>query len=159
VFFLEPISEADGVVTARLVDRGCYKSDSRAFFVGSGGVRVPERLADKSLTDKIIRRYTTQSHLRGGGDFLIGREWDDLGFSGDNVEYFADRGCANTTWQVANVGLAWNDRFQSGKGFANCDHNRKFEHTQFNGAVLLCTPNCNNYGALNNEVSSLRWKD
>lgn len=158
VFRLEPTGPADenGVTSARLVDLGCYSSDSQAFFVGSGGVRIPESLAGAALTQRTLKKYMAAAPE---GDFLLGRESDNLNYLGQNVEYFASSGCASTTWQVNYVGAAWNDRFESGKGFSSCDHNRKFEHADYGGAVLLCTPNCNNYGALSNKVSSLRWKD
>jgi hypothetical protein len=57
------------------------------------------------------------------------------------------------------MGATWNDRYESGKGFSSCDHNKKFEHADYGGAVLTCTPNCSTYGVLRNEVSSLKWKD
>jgi hypothetical protein len=90
---------------------------------------------------------------------LLGTEYDSTGFAGGSTNYFASSGCAGTTWQVSNVGAGVNDTFESGKGFGTCDHNRKFEHADFGGAVVLCTPNCSTYGTLRNKVTSLRWAD
>lgn len=161
VFRLEPLGPADdaGVITATPVLVGCYTRASDAFLAGSGNVRIPERLAGSRLSQHVIDRFAGTAAEGVLSDFLIGKEWDDLSYSGAVNEYFASTGCAANTWQVSYVGDAWNDRFQSGKGFSSCDHNRKFEHADFGGAVLLCTSDCSNYGVLNNEVSSLRWKD
>jgi hypothetical protein len=90
---------------------------------------------------------------------LIWTEYDGSGFAGSSNSYFSASTCTSgTTWQVANVGAAWNDRFQSGKGFGGCDTNRKFQHENFGGTVRTWTPKCTVYGTLSNEVTSLRWR-
>jgi hypothetical protein len=91
---------------------------------------------------------------------LIGTEYSETQYDGTSKSYFAAVTCSATvTWEVSYVGDTWNDRFESGKGFGGCNHNRKFAASQFGGASVLCTPNCTSYGSLNNLVSSLRWRD
>jgi hypothetical protein len=152
-----PGSEA-GSISAMPVEIGCYSSASDAIYAGTGGEMVPEQLAGDNLTQGTLDAYATPL----ASDYLLGREFDGTNYcciaAGQYVEYFASSGCGPTVWQVANVGAGWNDRFESGKGFSGCDHNKKFENENFGGAVLTCTPNCSTYGVLNNQVTSLRWK-
>lgn len=155
---LEPTGSGEGVgaVLTAPVDLGCYETLADAVAVGTGGtVTLPAGTSAGELT---------QSMLDSGGastasSFLLGIEYDDTSYGGSSLSYFASGDCVGTTWEDSYVGDTWNDRFESGKGFSSCDHNKKFEHKQFGGAILTCTPNCSTYGVLRNEVSSLRWKD
>jgi hypothetical protein len=140
VVYLEPIGppNAVGEVPTQPVDRGCYPS-------------IPEALTATGAT-------LDGAGLAPDATVVIGIEWDNTGYSGPNTTYETSGGCTSTrSWTVAYVGNFWNDRFESGKGFSGCNRNRKYEHSQFGGALLPCTPNCSTYGVLRNEVSSLKW--
>jgi hypothetical protein len=157
VAFLVPIGPKSdaGVVTASLEEGDCYPTLEEALEGGTGGqVALPAGTSPDELTQPLLN-----SSVTAASDVLLGTEYDDTGLSGGSKSYFAATGCAITTWQVSNVGAFWNDRFESGVGFGTCDHNRKFEHADFGGSVVLCTPNCSTYGGLRNEVTSLRWAD
>lgn len=148
-------SQPDGTITAALEEGGCFPTFAQALEAGTGGeIALPEGISPGELTQSLLEDSVTAA-----SDVLIGTEYDNTGFTGQSRNFFAASGCTGTTWQVSNVGATWNDRFESGKGFGTCDHNRKFEHENFGGAVVLCTPNCMNYGSLRNEVTSLRWAD
>jgi len=109
---------------------------------------TPDQLRDSDLA--------TASPL---SSVLIGTEFNALAFGGASNDYFAATACAGTdVWDVNYVGDGLNDTFSSGKGFGGCDHNKKFQDADFSGNVLTCTPNCNDYGSLSNQVSSLRWR-
>jgi hypothetical protein len=153
-FRLVPLESDGGVTSASLDLVGCFGTYEAALEAGIGhtidvGATVtPQTLADEALPPATIT-----------ASVLIGTEYDGSGFAGSSNSYFASSTCtSSTTWQVANVGAAWNDRFQSGKGFGGCDTNRKFQHENFGGTVRTCTPNCTDYGTLSNEVTSLRWR-
>ena len=114
--------------------------------------------------------YPVVSGLRAGdqvvarGAFLVDAEarlspGAAANYFGASASYYAPSGCGNTTWEVSYVGNSWNDLFESGKGFGTCDRNRKFEHSNFGGNSILCTPNCSDYGQVRNRVSSLRWRN
>jgi len=153
---LVPIAiSGDGAIEAEPVEEGCYASLEAALEAGTGGSFTASVPTDPSA----ISQDLLDSSLVGASDVLLGTEFDSTNFAGASKSYVASSGCANTTWQVANVGSTWNDRFESGQGFGTCDHNRKFEHENFGGSVVLCTPNCGTYGSLRNEVTSLRWAD
>jgi hypothetical protein len=157
VVHLVPVSPRteDGVTTASLEEGGCFPTFEQALEAGTGGeIALPEGISPGELTQSLLEGSVTAA-----SDVMIGTEYDSTGFLGASRNFFAASGCASTTWQVANVGATWNDRFESGKGFGTCDHNRKFQHENFGGPVVLCTPNCTTYGALRNEVTSLRWAD
>jgi hypothetical protein len=154
---LVPISPTtgDGVISATLEAEGCFPTFEEALEAGTGGqVALPEGTSPANLTQSILDAPVTEAN-----SVLLGTEYDNLNFGGASNSYFASSGCASTTWQVSNVGATWNDRFESGKAFGTCDHNRKFQHADFGGAVVLCTPNCGTYGTLRDEVTSLRWAD
>jgi hypothetical protein len=142
------------VISARPVLVGCFDTFSESIEAGShGSVVLPRTTAPQDLNDTLIAEHTV---LRGR--VIIGTEWNGSGFSGASKSFMAADTCAGTTYEFSYVGDDWNDRGQSGKGFGGCDTNKKFVHSNYGGDVLTCTPNCNDYGTLNNEVSSLRYK-
>jgi hypothetical protein len=157
VFRLVPESRPKPhLILASLQRVGCFVTLSAAIEAGSGGtIRLARSTQPVDLTDTMISETTV---ARVGDDTLIGTEWNTTAFGGVSNSYMAPDSCAGTTYAVAYVGDAWNDRFESGKGFGGCDTNRKFVHADFLGDVLTCTPNCGDYGSLRNEVSSLKWK-
>ncbi|MDP9328173.1 MAG: hypothetical protein M3P10_08195 [Actinomycetota bacterium] len=152
---LDPVSydAATHTVSADLVLIGCYDTFAAALAAGSGGaIQVSSSTTPGQLSDAMVSNSTTAAPT------LIGTEWTSVNFSGVSSSYFAPDSCAGTVYAVSYVGDAWNDDFASGKGFGGCDTNKKFQHANFGGDVLTCTPNCSDYGALRNEVSSLKWR-
>ena len=149
---LQPVSRDGARLLAEPVLIGCFATYAEALAAGSdGAISVAADATPLTLSDADIGISSL---------VLIGTEWDYLNYSGVSNSYYATSTCsASTTWEVAYVTDAWNDLFSSGKGFGSCDHNRKFQHSNFGGASVLCTPNCSTYGSLTNEVSSLRWSD
>jgi len=144
-----------GIVDAELLDLGCYRTFSKALEVGSEGrTRLAAATSPHELTQRILSGSTQQ-----GGSVLIGTEYTADSYAGSSHSYFASSTCSSgTTWDVADVGGAWNNDFESGKGFGGCDTNKKFAWQNFGGDVRTCTPNCATYGALQNDVTSLRWR-
>jgi hypothetical protein len=155
---LQPVAPKDGhgVIRATLVDLGCFATYAEALSAGSGGaIRVSADTTPASLTERQLRA----SAVAAAADVIIGTEWDGGNYLGASKSYFAPTACAGTDiWETNYVGDLWNDRFESGKGFGGCDHNRKFAAADFTGGSILCTPNCPDYGTLADKVSSLRWK-
>jgi hypothetical protein len=147
---LVPTSAESSTVTPELI--GCFTTYEAAVEAGLGGsVDLAPGTTVDQLTDALLAQAT--------GDVLIGTEWNVTNYGGESRSYFASSTCsAAVSWDVNYVSDAWNDWFSSGKGFGGCDRNRKFENSNFGGASVLCTPNCSTYGALSNEVSSLRWR-
>jgi hypothetical protein len=151
---LVPLEPVGGRTLAALEAIGCYPTYDMALEAGTGTeLDVSGDVSPGSLTEGTAAQIGTTSSV------LIGTEYDGFGFGGDSRSYFASATCSSgVVWSVANVGATWNDRFQSGKGFGGCDTNKKFQHEDFTGDVKTCTPNCSDYGALANEVTSLRWR-
>ena len=133
---------------------GCYSTFSQSVSAATGGaVRVRATMTPSQLSDADLQAVTSAA------DVIIGVEFVQTSFGGNSQSYSAASTCsANNIYDLNYVGDEWNDRFSSGKGFGGCDHNKKFQAADFDGNVLTCTPNCMNYGALSNEVSSLRWR-
>ena len=156
---LQPVAArgAHSVIRARLVSLGCFGTFAEALKVGSGGaVKVSANTTPASLTQRQLNASTS---VVPNANVLIGTEYDDSGYTGSSMSYYAPTACAgDDIWEVNYVGDTWNDRFESGKGFGGCDHNRKFGAADFTGTSILCTPNCPDYGVLDNKISSLRWK-
>jgi hypothetical protein len=139
--------------TRRLV--GCYPSFAIALRRGSdGNIQAPDGLQPQDLTQSMLDGFTVD--LRGSA--LIGTEYKGIGQTGGSTSYTAPDTCQGNTWEVTNLQGADNDNFESGEGFGGCDHNKKFAGPWLAGADLTCTPDCNNYGSLKNDVSSLRWR-
>jgi hypothetical protein len=154
-FRLVPLRASGATIEARLEMIGCFETYEAAVEAGSGG----EMDLDPTVTPETLSNEALSSVEATAGDVLIGTEYFGTGFGGDSRSYFASSTCsAGVIWSVSYVGDALNDRFSSGKGFGGCDDNRKFQHSNFGGAVKICTPNCSDYGSLSNQVSSLRWR-
>jgi len=151
---LVPLESVGAVTNARLELIGCFSTYDQALEAGTGTtLDISSEVTPTTLTAELAADFSTTASV------LIGTEYDLLNFSGDSQSYFASSTCSSgVIWSVANVGPTWNDRFQSGKGFGGCDTNKKFEHENFAGAIRTCTPNCADYGTLENEVTSLRWR-
>ena len=151
---LVPINRVGVVVDAALERIGCFPTYEQALEAGVGAaLDIGSSVNPNALTDDALETPAVT------GSVVIGTEWDGTGFAGGSQSYTASTTCSSTTtWQVPNVGPEWNDRFSSGKGFGGCDTNRKFQHENFGGNVRVCTPNCADYGALGNQVTSLRWR-
>jgi hypothetical protein len=156
-YLLVPVSEDGGVTSASPTLIGCYATYSEALAAGSdGSIDVPPATTPTSLSDATLAEAATALAV---SDVLIGTEWNLNSYAGTSTSYFATSTCSSTqSWELSYVGDTWNDRFSSGKGFGGCNTNKKFEASNFGGSVLTCTPNCADYGALSNEVSSLKWK-
>jgi hypothetical protein len=140
------------------VDLGCFDSLTEAVAVGTDGATEPvsSGIGPRTSFRQTDRQAMTEEDPEKR--FLIGIEWNLINFDGGSRSYYFDRACNSNPIEV-NVGDTWNDKFESGKGFSGCGANKKFEHVNQGGDVLLCTPNCSNYGDLRNRVSSLRWKE
>jgi hypothetical protein len=156
---LQPIAPKDrhGVIQAKPINMGCFSTFAQALSVGSGGaIRVSAGTTPASLTQRQLDASTT---VVPNANVIIGTEYDASNYLGSSNSYYAPTSCAGSdVWETNYVGDLWNDRFQSGKGFGGCDHNRKFGAADFLGNSVLCSPNCSDYGIVSNLVSSLRWK-
>lgn len=156
-FLLVPVSTtADGTLaTPTLI--GCYSTYAAALSAGSdGAIQLSSSTTPSSLTDTSLAAATS---LSASSNVLIGTEWNLGGYGGSSNSYFATATCSSTqSWSLSYVGDTWNDAFQSGKGFGGCNTNKKFADSNFGGDVATCTPNCTDYGLLDNRVSSLKWK-
>jgi hypothetical protein len=90
---------------------------------------------------------------------LVGRLWDGQNQSGTLlVNRYESVGCSSSTG-YGNLDLTLsgiNDRAESGSGYNGCNKLRVYEHINHGGATLTCSPSCNSFGVLNNQVSSYK---
>jgi hypothetical protein len=151
---LVPTSRHGSIIHSEAELLGCYPTLADALSAGSGGaIRIDPDMTPDRLRERDLPAASPTTSV------LIGTEYNSVGFGGASTDYFAPTACSGTdVWEVNYVGDALNDLFSSGKGFGGCDHNKKFQDADFGGNVLTCTPNCNDYGSLSNQVSSLRWR-
>jgi hypothetical protein len=133
---------------------GCYTTFAEAVSAGTGSrVELSAAMTPQALSDADLAQATASDWV------LIGIEYYGTNLGGISRSYSAPSTCSSTaSWEVNYVGDDDNDRFSSGKGYGGCDHNRKFQDADFGGNALTCTPTCQNYGTLSDEVSSLRWR-
>jgi hypothetical protein len=156
-YLLVPVTTtADGTLASPSLI-GCYSSYAAALSAGSGGsIQLSASITPANITDQLLAQATLSL---SGSDVLIGTEWNQTNFNNGSTSYFGTATCSNSqAWSLSYVGDAHNDIYESGKGFGGCDTNKKFQDADFGGATVVCTPNCSDYGTLDNEVSSLKWK-
>ena len=103
----------------------------------------------------------TQGDLPAAGTaatIVLGIDWDWVGYKEESILWEASTGCDAGHWYVVGyVGNAWNDRIESAKGFNGCVRFRHFEHQNYGGAKIVCTPNCFSMGTMTRETSSLHF--
>lgn len=146
---------------------GCFDTYSEAVYAGTNGaVRVPADLSPDSTAAEIQAAAGDNEAIGVEGDYkpripnsievLIGRDWANRGFSGSTLSWFASNKCSSTRgFKAPSMPRGWNDRIGSTEGFSRCDV-ISYEHAKFGGAHERC--GICNLGALNDEVSSHRWR-
>jgi hypothetical protein len=162
VVFIDPV--AAGETTSEVHGARCFKSFSEAMAYATGGrVKLPANASRESYSIDAINAIVA-------GESLIGRDYEDPDYScnifGPCLDWWVqnDFGCNGGRNYVAPTmptvnGFNWNDQISSTKAFTGCSSNKNYEHTNYGGAVLTCTPNCSGMGAMNDKTSSKQWRD
>lgn len=137
-----------------VVDSRCFATFAEGFeYASAGAIEVPADLQAGDVTQTMAANASAS-----GAPYLLGTYWDAQWYFSWSWSWWASSGCTPTSgWQVSYVGSDQNDRYESSKSYSGCNQNRHFEHSNFLGASLLCTPNCGTLGVMNNNTSSLRW--
>lgn len=150
-------SNANGVVETTPVDRGCYPTFKEAIEVASGGdVMLPSGAGPSEVTEGMLEEPSTSADR-----VTISVHWRQVAYDGERLIYSASP-CSEAkgiAYADPRLGDDWNDAISSAAGYNGCNRVSHFEHIYYNGAKKVCSPQCDYMGALNNESSSLRWRN
>jgi hypothetical protein len=121
-------------------------------------VILPAGITGAQLTQAELDAATTKSGV-SPTSVVIGIDWDLTNYAGSNAVWTGSQSCTSVvSYDLPYVGDGWNDMTSSAKGYSGCNRYRHFEHSQFGGASILCSPNCATMEALNNLTSSEKFR-
>lgn len=162
VVFIEPV--AAGATTSKVYGARCFRTFAEATAYATGGrVSLPaDASRERYSSDDIDALAAEESH--------IGTDYEDPNYScnifGPCLDWWVPNefGCTGGRNYVAPTmpiigGFNWNDQISSTKAYTGCSSNKNYEHINYGGAVLTCTPNCSGMGAMNDHTSSKQWRD
>ncbi len=149
-----------GVPKSRVTKLDCYPSFSEAIYAATEGkVWLPAnegREAQLQVLDRELKSLKATTPT--GGPVIIAIDYWDSIWRGASLTYQTNAPCSSTVaYQLAAIPDPWNDQLSSSRGFSDCNSNIHFEHANFGGAILTCTPTCLDFGALNDKTSSRLW--
>jgi hypothetical protein len=87
--------------------------------------------------------------------YLIAKFYDNINYTNLLVEYYGASPCSSTvSYGVAALPGNLGYKFSSVQSFSNCNLIEIYEFSNFNGPFYACGPECSDFYALNNHVSS-----
>lgn len=158
--------DAQGFLQTTHEDLGCYSTFSEAISVGTNGaVELPAAMQPSELTEgALITGYThaTEDGYVPAGRVVISVEYRQVEMTGQSLTYVTKQGCSEpkgVAYKDAQLSLAWNDKISSAKGYGGCNRVKHFRHAAFGGDVEVCRPGCAHMGFMNNQTSSIKWRN
>lgn len=159
---IEPLARGETVSEVR--SGLCFRTFAEEMAYATGG-----RLR---LAPDVSREQFSEAQLSAAaqGSTIIGTDWEDPNFScnifGPCLDWVVgnDFGCTGGRNYVAASmpivnGFNWNDQVSSSKAYAGCSRYLHYEHANYGGAVLNCSPQCAIMGVMNDATSSEKWFD
>jgi hypothetical protein len=144
-----------------MVRTDCFDSYADSLFTATGGrLRVSADFQPQALTQPILDGAMAPSGVLT--NWVIGQDWEDTYRGGDVRTYWvstSDAPCTGRTWEIDDLDLGWGAKISSGEAFSGCDRFEHWEDVNQGGAVLTCQTYCATMGVLNDQTSSLRWRD
>ena len=138
----------------------CYSTYSASIAAAtSGRLQVPSDFAPSALTQELLDANTPLGVLT---TWVIGQDWENADRGGSVRTYTVSTSntpCTGRTWDIDQLDLGWDTIISSGEGFSGCDRFEHWEDPNQQGAVRTCATYCATMGVLNDQVSSLRWRD
>jgi hypothetical protein len=151
-----------GKAAARSQRLECFPTFSDAIYHATEGrVFLPDGLDLKDQLDLLgteLKAETESATVIAPATFVIAIDYEDSGFDDSTLTWTTPEPCtALSGWQVTSMPSGWNDQVGSTQGFSDCNRNILYEHINFGGAVLTCSPTCSNLGSMDDETSSRLW--
>lgn len=120
-----------------------------------------EEAVSAATSDKVKlrpgQRVLTQAELAQASDTVVGIEYKDANFGGQNLILTTGAGFTCSGGLYVNFGSmpsGWDNTIGSARSYANCKSGH-FEYTNNGGSVKIC--GCATMGALNDKTSSIRF--
>jgi hypothetical protein len=139
---------------ATIVSSICFDSFAAAFrHMTRGRVSVSSDLRPEQVTQQMVDA-APETVVVLGTDW----NWPNYSTSSWSVNWEASSTCTpSLAWQVSYVGDSYNDKFSSAKSYGGCHNFHHYENGGYGGAVQTCSPNCQSFGIMDNQTSSLKW--
>lgn len=150
---------------AYAADAVCYPTFSESIYAATGGaVLLPENETSEVQMEILERELdllmATKATPSSSGGYVLSVDWDLQNYYA-NTSSIVFRGTQPCTfgwgYELSYMPGYWNDASRSSRGFSDCGLNMHYEHINWGGQVLVCTPDCPVFGALDKKVSSRRW--
>lgn len=156
---LEPITPENPNPPVNGLD--CYASFPEAIYAATEGtVLLPENASMKDQLQILRREMDTRRKATTptGGPYVIAIDYRGTWYTSPALIYQGPYPCSpSVAYQQSYLPGAWNDDTSSSEGFSECYTNIHYEHSNWGGRMLVCTPNCGSFGSLDREISSRRW--
>ena len=141
-------------------DTTCYASYADSLVAAtSGRLRVSPDFRPEDLTQDLLDDVTPMGVLT---NWVIGQDWEHENRGGAVRTYTVSTSnapCTGRTWEIDQLDLGWDQIISSGEGFSGCDRFDHWEDPDQEGAVRTCSTYCATMGVMNDQTSSLRWRD
>lgn len=156
---LEPISPENP--DPGMTSLNCYASFPEAIYAATeGSVLLSENASMKDQLQTLRREMDARRKATTptGGSYVISIDYRNANFISPTLIFAGPYPCSpSVAYQQSYMPGVWNDDTSSSEGFSECYTNIHYEHSNWGGRMLVCTPNCSGFGDLNDEISSRRW--
>jgi hypothetical protein len=159
------LTQPAGGGPATIASETCFSTFAEALaFATAGRAKVGPDFNPAELTAEIVGVPQTA----GAGDVVALARWT-LGydFEGPNYtrasrHYYVDGAnppCANgVVWTLGGVlDAGWNNIISSAQSYSGCNHFVHYDLANQQGANIVCLPNCQFMGGMDNRTTSLKW--
>jgi hypothetical protein len=145
----------------RIVQTECFDTYADALAVATGGrLHVGREFRSSALTQRVLDGAASPATLLT--DWVIGQDWEHNDRGGRVRTYWVSTSnapCTGRIWEIDQLDLGWDTIISSAQGFSGCDRFEHWEDPDQQGAVRTCSTYCSSMGVLNDQTSSLRWRD
>jgi len=161
--------------SAQTIAVTCFVAEVDAIATATGDMSY-RRLSQTDARSKLMSTQTRRSPLGraggasvnavpgGSGNVLLSTDYDNYTSTGGSLYWYGAVRCGSggTTYNVANIGAAWNDRIRSVYtwGASACNHNIYWQHQNYAGAYVECglvVSGCPQMGSVDGQATSIKW--
>ena len=154
---LEPVP---GSPDSRISSIDCYPSFADAIHAATEGavsLSPDENIKTQLKTLRNELKSTVNASTAGSGPVILAVDYVDDIYRGASLTYLGNATCSSTvSHQFGILVGGWDNQISSTQGFGGCNRNILYEHTNYGGASITCTPNCIGLGVMNDAASSRR---
>jgi hypothetical protein len=150
----------------------CYPTFPDAIFAATQGwVHLPRGEAFRTQLDILDHELAArETELKEASSVVVAVDYEHIDYNdkyqGASLTWTFSAPCDPYTYHQSPTMPSiyvlqnphWDNRVSSTRGYAKCQRNTLFEHPDYGGTYLTCTPDCTSVGAMNEKTSSRRWR-